>query len=63
MAEKDLELGVFAEQSLTARSWYQIDSNDIETILADAIKSVVLGNASIPKAIETAASQVTLLMQ
>lgn len=61
--KSDLELGVFAEQSLTARSWYQINSNDIETILADAIKSVVLGNASVSKAIETAADQVTLLMK
>jgi multiple sugar transport system substrate-binding protein len=59
----DLELGVFARQSLTARSWYEVDSAAIETILAQAIESVVLGQASVDKAIETAVSQVTLLMK
>ena len=59
----DLELGVFAKQSLTARTWYQADSSAIETILANAIEDVVLGKATISKAIQTAASQITLLMK
>lgn len=61
--KNDLELGVFAKQSLTAKNWYQIDNNKIETILAEAIDSVILGRASVSKALETAASQVTLLMK
>lgn len=61
--KQDLELGVFAKQSLTAQSWYQIDSNAIETILAEAIESVVLGTATVQKAIETSTDQVTLLMK
>jgi len=61
--KNDLELGVFAKQSLTARNWYQVDNSKIETILAEAINSVILSRASISKAIETAANQVTLLMK
>lgn len=61
--KQDLELGVFAEQALTAQTWYQVDSSAIETIFANAIESVVLGRANIAKAISTAADQVTLLMK
>ena len=59
----DLELGVFAKQSLSARNWYQIDNNKIETILAEAIDSVVLGRANVRKALDTASSQINLLMK
>ena len=61
--KNDLELGVFAKQSLTAQSWYQIDNAKIETIFSNAIDSVVLGSATINRAMETAASQVNLLMK
>ena len=61
--KQDLELGVFARQSLTAQNWYQADSNAIETIFANAIESVVLGSATVKKAIETAVNQITLLMK
>jgi multiple sugar transport system substrate-binding protein len=61
--KEDLELGVFAKQSLTAKSWYQIDNNKVETILANAITSVNLGSSSISRALETAASQINLLMK
>jgi len=59
----DLELGVFAKQALSAKSWYQIDNAKIETIFSDAINSVILGSAAINKAMDTAASQVNLLMK
>jgi len=59
----DLELGVFTRQSLSAQTWYQVDSNAIETIFANAIESVVLGRANVTKAIQAAADQVTLLMK
>jgi multiple sugar transport system substrate-binding protein len=61
--KEDLELGVFAKQSLTAKSWYQIDNNKVETILANAITSVNLGSSSISRALEIAASQINLLMK
>jgi len=59
----DPDLGVFAEQTLTAYSWEQVDNSAIETILADVIESVVLGVATIQKAINKAASDITLLMK
>lgn len=63
LQEKDLELGVFAKQSLSARNWYQVDSNAIETIFAQVIKSVVLGSATESRAIETAVDKINLLMK
>lgn len=59
----DLDLGVFAKQSLSAQSWYQVNSNDIETILAEAIESVVLGKDTVDGVISKAAAQVSLLMK
>ena len=59
----DPDLGVFAEQSLTARSWYQVDNLVIETILADMIESVVRGEATIKDSILRAVNRVNLLMQ
>lgn len=59
----DLDLGVFAEQALTSRSWYQKDSASVEIIFADMIESVVLGQATIQEAIDKAVNQVTLSMK
>jgi len=61
--QKDLEFWIFAKQSLTAKTWYQIDNSRVEKIFADAINSVILGSASVAKALETAASQINLLMK
>jgi len=61
--KSDPELGIFAEQALTAHSWHQVDNSAIETILADVIESVVLGEATARDAINKAASRVTILMQ
>jgi len=61
--QTDLEFWVFAKQSLSARSWDQIESNKIENILAQAIESVVLGSANVAKALEIAASQINLLVK
>ena len=57
------DLNVFANQSLSARSWYQADNQSIEKIFADMVKSVVLGEANLEEAINKAANQVTLLMR
>jgi ABC-type glycerol-3-phosphate transport system substrate-binding protein len=61
--ESDPDIGVFAKQALSARTWYQVDSSAIETIFANMIDAVNHGRASIHDAIQTAESQVNLLMQ
>jgi multiple sugar transport system substrate-binding protein len=61
--KQDLEMEVFVNQVLTARNWYQIDSDAIETIFADDIQSVVLGSITVERAIKRAVDQVTLLMK
>ncbi|MEK7121540.1 MAG: sugar ABC transporter substrate-binding protein, partial [Patescibacteria group bacterium] len=43
LQRNDLDLGVFAVQALSARSWYQIDNTAIETIFADMIDDVNFG--------------------
>lgn len=55
----DLDLGVFAEQVLTAKSWYRgADSSAAEKIFADMIDSTVLGQDKIESIITLAASRV-----
>ncbi len=60
--QSDLDLGVFAKQSLSARSWYQVDNLAIENIFSEMIESVNYNQLSAAQAIEKAAKQVTLLM-
>jgi len=59
----DSDLGIFANSALSARSWYQVDSQAIEQIFADMIESVVLGAATLDQAINKAADQVNILMK
>ena len=55
----DLDIGVFAEQVLTAKSWYKgADSNAMEKIFADMIDTVVLTQDRIENAINLAAQKV-----
>lgn len=63
LQRSDPDLGVFALQALTARSWWQADNVAIETIFANMIDDVNFGRASVRDALERAASQVTVLMQ
>ncbi len=56
------DLTVFANQSLSARSWYQIDNQAIEKIFANMVESVVLGEEIIKGAINKAANQVSVLL-
>jgi multiple sugar transport system substrate-binding protein len=58
----DPDLGVFAEQALTARSWFQVDNQAIETIFADMIDNVNLGRQSIQDALRQAEDKVSVLM-
>ncbi len=59
----DSALGVFAKQALTAKSWYQIDNIQIETIFSDMIESVISGRQTAKKAIDQAEAQITQLMK
>jgi hypothetical protein len=56
-------LGVFAEQSLTARSWYQVDSAAMEKIFADMIDAVNLRRVSPRDALRDAEAKASLLMR
>ncbi|MEK7160783.1 MAG: extracellular solute-binding protein [Patescibacteria group bacterium] len=59
----DALLGMFAQQSLFAKSWWEADNIAIEKIFAEMIESVVEGRATPENALKTANSQVTLLMR
>ena len=59
----DPDLGVFATQALSARSWYQIDPSAIEQIFADMIENVVFRRTTISEALRAAENKVTVLMQ
>jgi multiple sugar transport system substrate-binding protein len=56
------ELGIFAEQSLTARSWPQIDNKAVEESFSKMIESVLAG-ASADSAINRAEQEITELME
>ena len=58
----DSDLGVFAQQSLYAKSWWEIDNLVIEGIFADMIESVVGNSAAVDDALARAQTQVTTLM-
>jgi ABC-type glycerol-3-phosphate transport system substrate-binding protein len=59
--KNDPELGVFAQQALTARSWRQPDNNVVETIFIDMIDEVVSGRSSVYDALKTASSRINAL--
>lgn len=61
--KSDETLGIFAEQALSAKSWWEIDSSAIEQIFADMIESVVSGSAAADDALRAASQRVTLLMR
>ena len=61
--ENDPALGIFAKQSLSARSWYQVDDEAIKNIFLQMIDSVFYNNATADEAIERAANQVNVLME
>ncbi|MFH0955947.1 MAG: extracellular solute-binding protein [Candidatus Falkowbacteria bacterium] len=55
----DLDIGVFTEQVLTAKSWYKgADSNAMEKIFADMVDAVVLTQDKIENIINLAANKV-----
>lgn len=58
----DPQLGVFAVQALSAKSWFQIDNNAIDQIFADMIDDINLGKASIRSSLRAAESKINVLM-
>ncbi len=60
--KNDPDLGIFATQALTARSWYQVDGGAIEKIFAEMIDAVHYGRNSVSQALEAAENQVNVLM-
>lgn len=55
----DLAIGIFAQQVLTAKSWYKgADANAMEKIFADMIDAVVLAQDKIENLINLAANKV-----
>ena len=60
--KSDPDIGVFAEQALTARSWLQVDNVAIEKIFADMIDAVNLGRQSIHDALSSAEAKVSVLL-
>ncbi|MEX2090612.1 MAG: extracellular solute-binding protein, partial [Candidatus Paceibacterota bacterium] len=62
LQRNDLDLGVFALQALSARSWFQIDNLALESIFADMIDDVNFGRATVREALQNAESRVNVLM-
>lgn len=58
----DPDLGVFALQALSAKSWYQIDNSAIETIFAEMIDDVNFSRASAESALGAAENKINVLM-
>lgn len=59
----DPDLGVFASQTLSARSWHEADDLQTNKIMNDATESVLMGQASPESALGRAQDQVTALMK
>ena len=57
------DVGVFAEQALTARSWPQVNDDEIDTIFDDMIRSVIIGEMTVSKAINNTRSELTELIR
>jgi len=58
----DSKIGIFAIQNLLAKSWYQVDSESIETIFADMINQVNRGQSSSREALKSAVNKVNSLI-
>lgn len=58
-----IELAVFLGQTLTARSWWQIDNIALEQILADMIDDVNFSRRDVRAALKAAEDKINLLAQ
>ena len=57
------EIGIFAKQALSARSWPQIDDQQIQKIFSNLIEAIINGQLELKDALAQAERQVTELMQ
>ena len=57
------DLGVFAKQALSARSWPQVDSAAVKQIFSDMISAVASGQLDAAAAVSQGERQITELMQ
>lgn len=60
---QDPNIGVFAQQALTAKSWWREDPREIEGIFDTMIMDVILGNKTVSQALRTADTAITRLMR
>lgn len=60
--KNDFTYGLFANQALTARSWYQVDPVAIEEIFADAIDDVNYKKLSLRESLRNAETRTNVLM-
>ena len=58
----DAQLGVFAVQALSAKSWFQVDNIAIDQIFADMIDDVNLGRSQVRAALRAAESKINTLI-
>lgn len=63
LQKDDANLGVFAVQSLTAKSWFQPDNMAVEKIFIDMIEDINFGRADYGTALDSAASKVNVLLK
>jgi multiple sugar transport system substrate-binding protein len=61
-AENDPNLSVFAKQALTARSWYEVDDEQVNSILNAAIENTLSGSATAAQSLGQAQSSISSLM-
>jgi multiple sugar transport system substrate-binding protein len=59
----DVELGVFAESAITARSVYKSDAGQFESIVLKMIDDVILRGADVETAVSDAVSQVNFILR
>lgn len=59
----DADLGAFALQNLYARSWYQYDGAQVETILDTMLKSILKGTVTQKDALEKAGNEIAAVLQ
>ena len=60
--KSDPQVGVFATQALSARSWYQGDNRDVESIFAQMIDDVNLKGISVRDALFSAENKVSAVL-
>ncbi len=59
----DPEIGLFARQALTARSWPQIDDAAVDQTFSDMIAAVLTNRQPAQKALDEASGKITQLME